>query len=176
MTSSFGLAFILLVVGVLIVFIELFIPSAGLLFIASSVCILGSLYFAFQVGVGTGFLFVVTIFGLILILPRLLIRIWRNTPIGKRMFLESPSDDAEEDSDEGIDERYDSLEGAIGRTLTPLRPSGMTELLGQRIDTVTEGVMIEQGEYVRVIAVEGNRVKVRKLTATELKDFTPDLD
>lgn len=48
-----------------------------------------------------------------------------------------------------------------GRTLTPLRPSGMAEFHGQRIDVVTEGGFVAAGITVKVVKVEGTRVVVR---------------
>lgn len=54
------------------------------------------------------------------------------------------------------------LIGESGVAHTALRPAGVAVIGGQRVDVVTEGAMIEQGEAVRVIAVEGLRVVVRK--------------
>lgn len=54
------------------------------------------------------------------------------------------------------------LVGQSGVTHTALRPAGVAIIGGQRVDVVTEGAMIERGETVRVIAVEGMRVVVRK--------------
>lgn len=48
-----------------------------------------------------------------------------------------------------------------GRAVTKLRPSGMVEIDGKRIDVVSEGAYIEPGTEVIVIAVEGIRVVVK---------------
>jgi membrane-bound serine protease (ClpP class) len=53
------------------------------------------------------------------------------------------------------------LVGQAGVAHTPLRPSGVAVIGGQRVDVVTEGSLIERGANVRVIAVEGARVVVR---------------
>ena len=50
-----------------------------------------------------------------------------------------------------------------GTAHTQLRPSGTAIINGQRVDVVTEGGHIERGTAVKVIAVEGLRVVVRKL-------------
>jgi membrane-bound ClpP family serine protease len=68
-------------------------------------------------------------------------------------------------STEGLD--YHTLMGEVGRTITPLRPAGTTDFDGQRVDTVSEGIMIERGSTVRVVAVEGRRVVVRPVTVSE---------
>ena len=50
-----------------------------------------------------------------------------------------------------------------GKALTTLRPSGTALINGKRVDVVTEGVLLERGTPLRVIAVEGLRVVVRAL-------------
>ncbi len=55
------------------------------------------------------------------------------------------------------------LVGQSGVAHTALRPAGVAILNGQRVDVVTEGAMIERGETVRVVAVEGMRVVVRQV-------------
>jgi membrane-bound serine protease (ClpP class) len=59
----------------------------------------------------------------------------------------------------------DVLTGKTGRTVTPLRPSGSAEIDGERIDVVTEGEFIAQGEPVVVILDEGYRRVVRRYNA-----------
>ena len=54
------------------------------------------------------------------------------------------------------------LVGQTGVAHTALRPAGVANIGGQRVDVVTEGAMIERGAPVQVIAVEGLRVIVRQ--------------
>lgn len=54
------------------------------------------------------------------------------------------------------------LVGQPGVAHTALRPAGVAVIGGQRVDVVAESAMIERGENVCVIAVEGMRVVVRK--------------
>ncbi len=49
-----------------------------------------------------------------------------------------------------------------GEAFTDLRPSGKANINDQRFDVVTEGVFLEKGDPIRVIAIEGQRVVVRK--------------
>ena len=53
--------------------------------------------------------------------------------------------------------------GQTGRTLTALRPAGVVEVAGERVDAVSEGSWIPAGVAVRVIRVEGRKVVVRPL-------------
>jgi membrane-bound serine protease (ClpP class) len=54
------------------------------------------------------------------------------------------------------------LVGRTGTALTDLRPSGTVSIDGERIDVVTEGPWIEQGERVVVLRAESYRHVVRK--------------
>jgi membrane-bound serine protease (ClpP class) len=55
------------------------------------------------------------------------------------------------------------LVNCTGVTITQLRPSGTAFINGKRVDVVTEGALIEQGESIKVVAVEGLRVVVREV-------------
>lgn len=52
--------------------------------------------------------------------------------------------------------------GKAGRTLTVLRPAGIAEIDGERVDVVSDGEMIEAGAAVVVARVDGNRIVVRR--------------
>lgn len=54
------------------------------------------------------------------------------------------------------------LLNATGVALTRLRPSGVANINGQRVDVVTEGGLIEREAAVKVVAVEGTRIVVRE--------------
>ena len=54
------------------------------------------------------------------------------------------------------------LLGKEGIVLTELRPAGSAIFDDAPIDVVSEGAYIEKGETVKVVAVNGNRVVVRK--------------
>jgi len=49
-----------------------------------------------------------------------------------------------------------------GTAASDLRPAGVAEIEGQRVDVVTQGEMIAEGDRVRVTEVEGNRVVVAR--------------
>ena len=50
----------------------------------------------------------------------------------------------------------------VATTLTPLRPSGVADLDGERIDVVSEGRYIDRNKEVVIVAVEGFRIVVRE--------------
>ena len=52
--------------------------------------------------------------------------------------------------------RLRELVGQVGRTVTPLRPSGITDFDGRRVDTIAETFLIEPDTLVlHVIAQQG---------------------
>lgn len=50
-----------------------------------------------------------------------------------------------------------------GVAITPLRPSGTSQIGEELVDVVTEGSFIEMGRKVKVVRVEGTRVVVREI-------------
>jgi membrane-bound serine protease (ClpP class) len=53
--------------------------------------------------------------------------------------------------------------GKHGQTLSTLRPAGIAMIEGARVDVVSEGEMIEAGERIQVMRVDGNRIVVRRV-------------
>lgn len=52
--------------------------------------------------------------------------------------------------------------GKSGQTRSVLRPAGIADFDGVRLDVVTEGEFIEAGESVTITHVEGGRIVVRR--------------
>ena len=55
--------------------------------------------------------------------------------------------------------------GREGVTHTALRPAGIGEFDGVKLNVVSDGEFIAQGKAIRVQSVEGNRIVVRELRA-----------
>jgi len=53
--------------------------------------------------------------------------------------------------------------GKQGRVLSALRPAGIAELDGERVDVVSDGTLIEADEFIEVTRVDGNRIVVRRV-------------
>jgi len=160
MSGTLGLAFFLLVLGFLLVVAEVLFPSFGLLSVMATACFVISVWLAFKAGMVLGIAFIVVCLvflplvvyvGFKYILPR--------SPIGHQIILGdlvSPQGKAS-----GTDRDLGHLVGGEGVSRSHLRPAGVADINGQRVDVVTEGGMIERGTRVRVVDVEGNRVVVR---------------
>jgi len=53
--------------------------------------------------------------------------------------------------------------GRQGVAATSLHPAGIAEIDGERLDVVADGVMIDAGEPIEVMRVDGNRIVVRRV-------------
>ena len=82
------------------------------------------------------------------------IKYFPNTKMGRQLASTSTVGDL------GID--FTDLINQTGMAYTDLRPSGKATIGDHRLNVVTEGSFIEKDNSVKVIAVEGNRVVVRK--------------
>jgi membrane-bound serine protease (ClpP class) len=67
----------------------------------------------------------------------------------------------------GIRAEKPELLHQTGVAFTPLRPSGTALINGKRVDVVTEGGLIDKDTPLKVIAIEGMRVVVRAISATD---------
>ena len=52
--------------------------------------------------------------------------------------------------------------GKSGTAVSPLRPAGIAEIEGERVDVVSDGELIEPGAPIVVTRVDGNRIVVRR--------------
>lgn len=86
------------------------------------------------------------------LLPRL--------PVGRRLILQTELNAAAGyASAPETDRRW---LGTQGTTVSPLRPAGIAEFDGERIDVVSDGTFIEAGQTVEVLRVDGNRIVVAR--------------
>ena len=145
------LGIIVLVIGILCMVAEIFIPSFGVAggagFLAMTVGIImmaqnfaqGLLYFAIMLVISVLFLI-----------------------LGYH-FIGSSKIALKNNLNEDILPDYQRLIGKRGRSVTPLRPSGTIELEGERYDVLTKGEFIATNETVEVAAVENNRIFVGRI-------------
>ncbi len=154
------LSIILIGAGLAIVLLELFVPSAGILGVLAAVCLISGIVLGFMDGVVTGIvMLIITLLSVPLILA-VMIKICASTPIGRRILIgraESP-DDVLPKSDY-LDE-IRGMVGQLGIAKTKMLPSGMVMVNGKKYDALSEGLPVEQGDAIKVVAIKGNRIVV----------------
>jgi membrane-bound ClpP family serine protease len=159
------LAILLLLVGLVLLVAEVFIPSGGVIMILAMGSIVGSLgcgWVAWMPGRPLAFWSLVGALGVLA--PATLIaafRFWPETEIGKRALLEGPAPDDVIPFERQAN-RHEMLVGRIGRTVTVLNPAGMALIDGSRVHCQSEGMIIPEGTPVRVVSARHNHVTVRE--------------
>ncbi|WP_052703053.1 NfeD family protein [Paenibacillus beijingensis] len=149
----------LFVLGLLLLALELFVPSFGLLGLLGTAGLIGAVVFA-SPDPGSAFFELVIALAAAFVIVLLTARKFKDRGIWNRFILrESLS------MDKGTvpAASKEKLLGAAGTALTPLRPAGIVEIGGERIDVVTEGEFIAASKAVKVIKVEGTRIIVKEL-------------
>jgi membrane-bound ClpP family serine protease len=167
MTTALMWAIGLLILGLVVVFIEVFVPTGGLLGLVAGALLLTSVGLAFSEGLGTGLLFLALVTVSVPSVIGVGMHYLPQTAIGRKLILAPPKPEEVDPATER-DRALQQLVGQVGRTLTPLLPSGIAEIDGRRVDTTTEGMSIDAGVIVRVVAVSGHRVVVRRLESPNL--------
>ena len=154
----------LFLAGVLLIIIEVFfIPGFGVAGIGGLTAMFISLYF-FIPDQTLALRIIVAVMVLSVVGVALLIKIFGATNLWKKISL-----DQSETVEEGYVSRAEEedLSGKEGRSVTPLRPSGIAEIGGRRVDVVTEGDFIDKGERIRVVSSKGSRIVVVKIKNEE---------
>ncbi|SDG34489.1 membrane-bound serine protease (ClpP class) [Selenomonas sp. WCT3] len=145
--------------GILCIVFEMLMPTIGLLAGVGVAAMLYSVVLALggdiQAIYAMLIAFVVSVAGFALIVKRLpSSRLWNKVVL---------KDQSESARGYVSTTPKQSLLGKEGEVLSELRPSGAVLLDGVPVDVISEGAFIPKGEKVRVVAVEGVRVVVRKV-------------
>jgi membrane-bound serine protease (ClpP class) len=168
--STLALAYVLIAVGFLLLAAELFIPSGGVIFVLAVAAITGGVVMTFYYDVSVGTVTMIGVFIALPVLGSILLHYWPKTRLGKRFFLTAPLEE-ETPAAAPLLQELEPLRGRIGRALSALRPSGVVDFDGQRVDVITEGMMVEPGQWVRCIDVKAGKVIVRPVEKPNLGDL-----
>jgi membrane-bound serine protease (ClpP class) len=161
MESYLTLAVILIGFGLVLLFGEFFLPTGGLMLVAGLGLMMAAVGVVLYYGEPTEA--AATVVGVCVGVPILWnvgLFVYRKS--GRRLELRSESVAATVADDPEL-VALERLRGRVGKTVTPMRPSGSVELDGRRVDAITEGMMLAPGEWVRCVEVRAGRVVVRKI-------------
>jgi membrane-bound ClpP family serine protease len=163
----------LLAVALLLLVIDVFVPSFGVLSLTSlAVAIAGVVcLFRYDTAWGITGALLVVVGGPIMAIIGL--QIMPNTPIGRKLVLQNPRPSAGTDDGEDRDggdtapasADANPLAGLMareGEVLTDLRPVGTVLIEGRRYDALAEAGLVKRGTRVRVVGlVDGMQIRVR---------------
>ena len=159
---------LLAVSGVILLIVEIFvIPGFGIVGVLGIGAILAGLILSL-VGAGDTSQVVLmaaarVVFSLLLavVASLVMLRFLPRLPFGRRMILQAGL---------GAGHQYGSAPdndlrwlGKKGRASSALRPAGIAQIEGERVDVVSDGELIDAGQSVEVTRVDGNRIVVRRI-------------
>lgn len=143
---------ILLILGAVLMFLETLLPGliAGII---GFICLIIAVYLAYAENLTTGNTVLGIVIGGLAVGTWAWLKFFPESRMAQKFIAQSAVGDL------GVEKP--ELRNGTGTALTQLRPSGVAQINGQRVDVVTEGGLIERGTPVRVVAVEGARIVVR---------------
>ena len=157
-------AVLLYVLFVVLLVAEVFVPSGGLISVCAVACLIGGTFIFFKQSTVAGIAGVV--FGIIMIpsVLRCAYKAFPHTRFGKSVTL-APPERQQGDAVPDTPELREML-GAVGVVLTPLRPVGMCDFAGRRVECVAESGYVKKGKRIEVIDVESTQLTVRLIEET----------
>jgi len=165
-----GLDILLFVVGIILLALEIFvIPGFGVAGIAGIVLIFASLFMAL---IGTSLPFIdsdqlsmaIVQLGITLLISVVIIYfIVRFLPKSNTFNKLILADDEQATKGFVSSNSLHKLVGKEGKALTTLRPAGMAEIRGEKVDVIADGDYVQQGSKLKVIRVEGSKVIVKMI-------------
>lgn len=160
-------AILLLLVGFVLIVAEVFLPSGGMILLLCTISFVASMWCAVNAWYGTHpVAFGSYLTSLVVLIPTVIIgafQIFPKTPFGRQIIAAPTPEEVTPHAEER--EYLAGLIGRIGEAITPMMPGGLVSVDSDRLHAFTEGVMIEKGTPVEIIAVRGTRVVVREASA-----------
>jgi membrane-bound ClpP family serine protease len=149
---------LLFAAGGLLLAAEMFLPTHGILGVLGVAAILWGIGRSFLLNQWLGLGLLLATIACIPLVWTLALNIWPRTPIGRRMML-SAHESRVQPPPVGI--------GQAGVTVSGLRPAGICDFDGLRIEARTDMGTIDAGRSVRVVSIDQGRLIVRPIELTE---------
>ena len=148
----------LILVGLALIAVEVYlVPGFNVVGVFGFVVILFAIGFAFsETGLVGG---IYALIGTVVVGGGLFYLMWTSGAWDR--FVLATNLRSDEDSVVRESEHRAKYLGKSGVAMTPLRPTGVAEIDGERIEVVTEGEFIASGSKVRVVAMDRRRFFVR---------------
>ena len=161
-------------IGLLLLVLEIFvIPGFGIAGVLGIAAVLGALALS-MVGAGDSAAVIVdavwrVVLSLLaaLLASLVLLRFLPRLPMARRMILQTdlgsgPAHGSAPETDQ-------HWLGKRGQAFSVLRPAGIAEIEGARVDVVSDGELIEADTPIEVMRVDGNRIVVRRVPHIKLE-------
>lgn len=166
---------LLVVAGLVLLVVEVFlIPGFGVAGVLGIAALLGGLVLSMTGGGATASFIlmaagrVVSALLFAVLASLVLLRFLPRLPLARGLVLETGLD--ARDGYASAPESDRRWLGKRGHATSTLRPAGIAQLDGERVDVVSDGEHIDAGQAVEVIRVDGNRIVVRRLSTNDRQE------
>lgn len=165
MTTLLAIGIGLIGAALLLIAIEVFVPSGGLIGVISGVAAVAGIVCLWRVSVEWGIAGTLAVIVLGPAVFFFLLNILPSTPAGRKLIGEIPDEvrAEREMAERRARDARAALVGSEGVALTDLRPIGKIEIAGHRYDALAETAAIDQGARVRVTHATMLELKVRPI-------------
>lgn len=158
-----GLCILFLVLGIALMIVEMLIPGFGAPGIFGVICLISSIVVQFVGNTAKGALtFTAFVLVLLLILVLVFLRSFRNGKLSRSRIVNRTAIREEEQQDDTL-RSVTVKPGMKGKAITPLRPAGMVEIEGKRVNAETDGTFLTAGTEVEVTEVKGLGIIVHEV-------------
>ena len=152
MPEGYALVALLMAAGVVLLVAEMFLPSHGVLGVAAAGCILGAIFVAMRQSPAVGVVLMLVVVALMPVAWTAFVKIWPRTPVGRRVILQDVPHVAPQPL---------VTVGQSGVTVSELRPVGVCDFDGVRVEAQSEHGLVAPGTTVKIVALVNNRPTVR---------------
>lgn len=164
----------LLLLAIVLMTLELLLPSGGLLGISAAAAFVGAIVIGFLHSFTTGCLILILVGLGVPAFVWLGLHLWPRTPLGRKMLnIDHDEEALRREREEQTRTRWI---GKRGRATMDLLPNGRIEVDGVSLDAVSIGGVIERGQAVEIVNVIAGKIQVRRsdLPAPERTAQRPD--
>ena len=147
---------ILLILGLILLTVEMFIPGFGFAGGTGIVLLILGIILTARTTLEAVVMIVILIL-LVAIVLAVILRSAKKGKLSKKLILWSA---ARHEQGFTTSENASGLLGKEGVALTVLRPAGSGEFEGRRLDVVTDGSFVERGTKIKIVRTEGRRIVV----------------
>ena len=149
---------IMMIAGFALLVIEMYIPGFGLAGISGTALMIGGIALMGPTPLQALILILISVILLSIAFSLAMHSISKGRLSRSKLVL----NDALNRKEASADEDLSYFVGKIGQTRTALRPAGIAEFDGVKLNVVSDGDFVNTQKHVRVERVEGNRIVVRE--------------
>jgi membrane-bound ClpP family serine protease len=166
--SPLVFAAVLLFFALALAVLEMFVPSGGVLGVLAALAAAAGVVIAYYFGgVLAGTLFLGAVAIAVPVLLAVAVQVWPHTPIGRSVLIALPESEEDVLPDDAERQRLKNLIGRRGTARSDMLPSGAVQIDKHVYDAVADGMAIDAGQAVQVVAVRMNCLVVRRAAGVE---------